>query len=115
MVGDVLREQLNMTQNLADEVQIKNRNKEIANKRTIEVLELKKLLEQKPMRDFVWRLLEHSKTFHSIWEQSAKIHYNAGQQDFGHFIMAEVQEANEESLFQMMRENKEKKEEKQNV
>ena len=97
--------------NIADENQVKKKQKDSKEKRTIELLELKKILEQKPVRDFLWRLLEEAGVFHSIWEQSAKIHYNSGRQDFGHLIMAEIQEANEESLFQMMRENKQKKEE----
>lgn len=101
--------------NLADESQVKKRNDEIKTRRAIELEELKRLLENKAFRNFAWRLMEHTKTFHSIWEQSAKIHYNAGQQDMGHFLMGEILEANEEALFQMMRENKERKEEKTNV
>lgn len=101
--------------NIANESEVKKKNEELKNKRTIQQLELKKLLEQKPVRDFLWRLLEETKTFHSIWEQSARIHYNAGKQDFGHFLMGEIIEANEDSFFQMMRENKERKEEKSNA
>lgn len=98
--------------NIADEAEIKKRNKELSEKRIVEIAELKKLLEQKSMRDFLWRFLEKCGTFHSIWEQSAKIHFNAGQQDLGHFLMAEITEANDEAFFQMMRENKEKQENK---
>lgn len=101
--------------NISDEAQVKKRDEEFKSRKKIESLELRKLLEQKPFRDFMWRLLEHTKTFNTIWEQSARIHYNAGQQDIGHFLMGEIIESNEEALFQMMRENKEKKEEKQNA
>ena len=101
--------------NIADETQVRNRFKNSKDNRSLELLELKKILEQKPVRDFLWRLLEQAGVFHSIWEQSARIHYNAGRQDFGHIIMGEIQEANEESLFQMMRENKQKKEEIENA
>lgn len=104
-----------MAINIADEAEIKKRNKELSEKRIVEIAELKKLLEQKIFRNFMYRLLDHTKTFHTIWEQSARIHYNAGQQDIGHFLMGQCLEADEESLFQMMRENQIKKEEKPNV
>lgn len=57
-------------------------------------------------RRFVWRILSKCKTFESVWENSARIHFNAGQQDLGHFLMSEVIETKEEILFQMMKENK---------
>jgi len=57
-------------------------------------------------RRFMWRLLGHCRTFESIWKNSAEIHYNAGQQDLGHFLMSEIVEADQEIYFQMMRENK---------
>lgn len=57
-------------------------------------------------RRLLWRIMEKCKTFGSVWEPSAKIHYNAGQQDLGHFLLSEVTEADEELLFQMMKENK---------
>lgn len=97
--------------NIADEGEVKKRVKDDREKRKIELLELKKILTQKPVRDFLWRMLEQAGVFHSIWEQSARIHYNAGKQDFGHIIMGEIQEADEEALFQMMRENKNRAEE----
>lgn len=101
--------------NIADEGQVKKISKDYIREHEIHVLELKKLLELRSMRDFMWRLLEEAGVFHSIWEQSARIHYSAGKQDFGHFLMGQIQEANEEALFQMMRENKIKKEENENV
>lgn len=96
--------------NLADETQVKKLNEEFKNKRTIELIELKKLLEIKSFRSFIWRLLEKTKMFESIWEQSAKIHFNAGQQDLGHFIWAELESADKEAVFQMMREKENIKE-----
>ena len=85
--------------------------KEFQEQRRSDMKDLREILELSAGRRFLWRLLERAGAFRSIWEQSARIHYNAGQQDFGHFIMGEITEANEELLFQMMRENKEKVEE----
>lgn len=79
--------------------------------RNAELKDLREVLATTQGRRVFWRLLEKSACFHSIWEQSARIHYNAGQQDFGHFIMGEIEEANQELLFQMMRENKQKTQE----
>lgn len=41
-------------------------------------------------RAFCWALLEKAKVFESIWHPSALIHYNAGRQDFGHELMADL-------------------------
>lgn len=49
-------------------------------------------------------MMEHTKTFGSIWEPSAKIHYNSGKQDVGHFIMAEIMEADPNLFMKMMKE-----------
>jgi hypothetical protein len=56
-------------------------------------------------RRLMWRLMEKCKTFSSIWDPSAKIHYNAGKQDLGHFIMAEIIEANPKLFTKMMSEH----------
>lgn len=55
-------------------------------------------------RRLVWRLLGHCKIFESVFEQSARIYYNAGIQDTGHFILAEVLAARQDALLQMMQE-----------
>ena len=69
-------------------------------------IDLGAMLSTKPGRRVVWRILEKCKVFETIWENSARIHYNAGQQDLGHWLMGEVAEAGEDYLFLMMKENK---------
>lgn len=59
-------------------------------------------------RMVIWSLIEHCQPFQSIWDNSAKIHKNAGRQDVGHFILSQVEAADQEALFQMMREGKER-------
>ena len=73
-----------------------------------EVNDLLAVLDIPQGRRVLWRILEECKTFGSIYETSARIHYNAGQQDIGHMIMAKITEADEEALFTMMRENQNK-------
>ena len=72
-----------------------------------ELKDISSVLETKEGRRFVWRMLEHCKTFGSVMKGSAWTNYCSGQQDVGHYIMAEVVEADPEYLFLMMRENKE--------
>jgi hypothetical protein len=95
--------------NAADPEQVEKAGKKVGLQRENELADLKAVLAMPQGRRFIWRLICHCSVFESIWHPSALIHANAGRQDVGHFILVEVNEANEEALFQMMRENKEKK------
>lgn len=94
--------------NAADSEQVAESVKKARLKRENELADLAKILAIPEGRRVLWRLMSKCKVFGSIWEPSARIHYNSGLQDFGHFIMAEIAEADEESLFTMMRENMKK-------
>ena len=92
--------------NAASEKQVKKAvDKEITQRET-ELNDLRTVLSTPHGRRLVWRLLEKCRVFETIWESSAKIHYNSGQQDIGHFLMAEVVHADDQSLLEMMKENK---------
>ena len=95
--------------NAADPEQVEKAAKKVGLARENELADLKAVLAMPQGRRLLWRLLTHCSVFESIWHPSALIHANAGRQDVGHFIMAEITEANEDALFQMMKENKEKK------
>lgn len=95
-----------LVKNAADESQVRNAENKILNGRDQEMRDLADVLSTASGRRFVWRVLIHCKSFESIWEQSARIHYNAGIQDVGHFLMTEIVEADEDSLMLMMKENK---------
>lgn len=71
-----------------------------------ELNDIRVVCSTKEGRRFLWRVLGRCKVFNSVWENSARIHYNSGQQDLGHFLMAEVIAADEQFLSQMMKENK---------
>lgn len=73
-------------------------------RRERELGDLRAVLTTEEGRRVIWRLLEHCAVFQSIWHPSALIHHNAGRQDVGHFLMAEVQEADELAYFEMARE-----------
>lgn len=92
--------------NAADEDQVKQAKSAARRIRDTEMNDLRYLLQSPQGRRYLWRLLSHCKVFESIWEASAKIHHNSGRQDVGHYVMAEIVEANEEALLQMMKEAK---------
>ena len=89
--------------NSADQSQVKEAERKNRDKRKQQVLDLKEILSTEAGKRFMWRLVGKSNVFSSVWENSAKIHYNAGQQDFGHFLMSEWMEADSESFIQMMK------------
>lgn len=90
----------------ADKKQIKNAEQKEKLSRDQELSDLAIVGATKEGRRFLWRLLEKCKVFESVWENSARIHFNAGQQDLGHFVMSEITECDQKILFQMMTENK---------
>lgn len=92
--------------NAADEGQVRKAAERAKSMREKELNDIAALLQTDYGRRFIWRLLGHCKVFGSVWESSAKIHYNSGVQDVGHFLLAEVTEADPDSLIKMMKENK---------
>lgn len=91
---------------LSDEEQVKANHEETAKVRKQELEDIKSILKTDEGRRFIWRLLSHCKVFNSIWSPSASIHYLAGKQDVGHFVLSEVTDADADSLLKMMKEAK---------
>jgi hypothetical protein len=96
-----------LVKNAADEAQVKEAEGKVRRGRDRELEDLRVILSTPHGRRFMWRLMGHCRVHGSIWEPSAKIHYNSGQQDIGHFLQAEIVEAGEQFYFQMMKEAKE--------
>lgn len=98
--------------NAADESQVNEAEKIAKEMRRIELNDIRTVLASISGRRFVWRLMGKCRTFSSVWEpkDSAKIHYNSGQQDIGHFVMAEIVDADENLLLKMMKEAKSEQE-----
>lgn len=88
--------------NAADEGQVKSAGIKEKIGRDRDLDDMKKVLATDFGRRFVWRLLSRAKVFESIFETSSKIYYNAGIQDFGHYLVAEVVDANPDAYIQMM-------------
>jgi hypothetical protein len=91
--------------NAADPRQVKAAERNEKDKRELELDDLRALLKTAEGRRFLWRLIGQCRTFESIWTANAQIHYNAGQQDLGHFLIAEIVEADEEGYLLMQQES----------
>ena|ERR1019366_3909337 len=63
------------------------------------------LLNNASGRRVLWSIMAQCKTFESIWDPSSKVHYNAGRQDVGHFLMAKIMEVKPDAFTTMMIEN----------
>lgn len=96
-----------ITTNAADESKVKEQTNKLRKAREQELNDLRALLLTLEGRRTFWRLLSHCKAFGSVFNLNNEIYYNSGKQDVGHFIMAEITEANEDAFFQMMKEAKE--------
>lgn len=70
---------------------------------------LAKILSTPEGREYLWRLMARAGTFETVWDNSARIHYNAGQQDFGRSILTDILDAGEQFYFDMMTENRKDK------
>lgn len=70
--------------------------------------DLNSILNTEGGRRFLWRVLDHLGVFKSVFEPNSRIAYNAGLQDAGHFILAEIVEAQPEALLTMMKESQER-------
>lgn len=55
-------------------------------------------------RRFLWSMMSDCKTFAPVWESSARIHYNAGQQDIGMGIFRNIMRLEPETFLKMKRE-----------
>ena len=55
-------------------------------------------------RRLMWELLSRAGIYRSVWDNSARIHYNAGRQDFGHELLGLLTEHDDEGYLLMERE-----------
>jgi len=90
--------------NAADVKQVKHAGRKDQERRQLEIAALREILKLPAGRLVLWNVLTHCKVFESIWHPSALIHANAGRQDVGHWLLAEIAEADEDVIVLMMRE-----------
>ena len=93
-------------QNAADKEQLNSAKTKEKFLRKRELSDFRSILETNEGRRIFWRILERCRVFESVWDPSAKIHYLSGQQDLGHWILAEILSSNKAAFFKMIEENK---------
>lgn len=59
-------------------------------------------------RMVLWDLLRRAGVYRSVWDQSSRIHYNAGRQDFGHELLALCLQADDRLYLLMEQEGRER-------
>lgn len=94
----------------ADPASVKASKKEERQVDRQQMADLRELLDSPLFRRFIYRLLGECKVRNSIWEPSAKIHYLAGRQDIGHWVQFQIESANIEAVFTMLREEQQRQE-----
>lgn len=104
-----MAEDKSLVKNAADEGQVKTAAEKEKRGRERDLDDLYFVTSDVRGRRAMWRILSYCGTFKSIWEPSAKIHYNSGQQDVGHFLLDSLMEASEENYLLMAREAKKEK------
>lgn len=93
--------------NAADKRQVKEARKRETRSRDRELEDIRAVLKTREGRRFYWRLMERCRAFSSVFDASgSKVYYNAGQQDIGHFLIAEMSEVDPNILVLMMKEER---------
>jgi hypothetical protein len=64
-------------------------------------LALLEVLQSPAGRAVLWELLARAGVYRSVWDNSARIHYNAGRQDFGQELIGTIVDA-DEKLYLLM-------------
>lgn len=96
--------------NIADEKTVKRAERKEKDLRLQQLNDIRTVLNNASGRRFVWRLLEKCKVFGSVYSKDqSMVYFNAGQQDLGHFLMAEITEADQHLLIKMMKDNNKEK------
>lgn len=90
-----------LQRNAADPTQVKFAERKARQQEELFGAGLRQVLDTEAGRVVLWGLLERAGIYRSIWDPSAKIHYNAGRQDFGHELLALIVEASPENYLQM--------------
>lgn len=104
-----------LVKNAADKRQVDAAGRAQKRREADELADLRVMLSTPEGRRVAWRVLAYCKTFSDIWDASSRIHFNAGQQNVGHWLLAEINAADEEKFFEMMRENKAREKREQEV
>jgi hypothetical protein len=90
-----------LVRNAADPAQVRRAARKADDTEADKRARLRAVLQTALGRAAMWDLLERAGVFRSIYDTSARIHYNAGRQDFGHELMAALLDADEHAYLAM--------------
>lgn len=96
-----------MSNNLADPKQVERAKHREEALRKQQLNDIRTVMANASGKRLMWRLLEKCGTFSSVFaSDSSRMTYLAGKQDLGHFLMAEIMQADENLFIKLMKENK---------
>ena len=99
-----------LVENASSGKQVREARKTERNVRDGQLEDLRVILGMPEGRRVLWRFMEKCGTFRSVFDgHGAKMSFNSGQQDVGHFIQAEIMEARRDAFAQMMDEDQQEK------
>lgn len=101
------QQQRSLVKNAGDPQQVKRAARVERRKQQREVDDIIAVMSTPEGRRFVAARIKRCGVYGSVWEASAKIHYNAGRQDTGHELMADVISAAPDAYTLMEREARE--------
>jgi hypothetical protein len=90
-----------LVRNAADPKQVSHGDRVEARRARVFLTSLRAVLGTPDGRAVLWDLIGAAGVYRSVWDPSARIHFNAGQQDFGHMLLARCLDADED-LYQLM-------------
>lgn len=94
---------------ISDPVKVKKAEMKEKDLRQQELNDIRTVLSNASGRRFMWRLLSKCNSFSSVFSaDNSLMSYHSGQQDFGHFIMDEIVQADENLLMKLMKDNMKK-------
>lgn len=77
----------------------------MSNETDLQKMELEKLMEQKPFRGFITRLLDESGVGSSGFDDNSGVHAkNAGRRQMGHWVETQLKEATPNGYLLMIKE-----------
>lgn len=91
--------------NAADPNQVKSGKQKEKFLEERDLNDLRGVLQSRYGRRFLWRMIGYCGAYRSIWRMSAEIHYLAGMQDVGHFLIKQIEKADPKAYVQMIQEN----------
>lgn len=92
--------------NASDEGKVKKASKSQKETRELELNDFKVVLGTEPGRRVVWRLLERCGIYRSSFTGNSQTFMLEGERNIGLFLLSEIEEADQDAMFRMMKEAK---------